>query len=76
MCDAFKAGRELIKDPIVEKRAPELKTKVSEAFERCKRVKDLPACVDDIKRKLDFAVEELGVKSENVILLVNEDVFY
>ena len=76
MCEAFRTGRELVKGPIVEKRAPEFQTKLSEAFENCKKVADLPACVDDIKRKLDFAVEELGVKSENVILLVTEDVFY
>ena len=58
------------------KRAPEFKTKVSEAIENCKKVKDLPACVDDIRRKLDFAIEVLGVKSENVNLLVTEDLFY
>ena len=73
--EPLKAARELAKDPIVEKRAQELKTKVSKAIEECKNVNDLPTCVDDIKRKMDFVVEVLGVKPENVILLMTEDVF-
>ena len=56
-------------------RALELKTKVSEAIENCKKVSDLPACADDIKRNLDFAIEVLGVKPENVTLLATEDLF-
>ena len=77
LCDAYKVVREKEKDKIVKNRALELefKTKVSDALKICKNVKDLPACVDDIKRMLDFAVEKLGVKPENVILLVTEDVF-
>ena len=72
----MKAANERVKDPIVEKRAPEFQNKVSEALKNCKKIADLPACVDDIKRKLDFVVENLGVKPENVILLMTEDVFY
>ena len=72
----MKAARELVKDRIVEKRAPEFQTKVSEALKNCEKIANLPACVDDIKIKLDFVVEKLGVKPENVILLVTEDLFY
>ena len=76
-CEAYKAKREKEKKSIVEKRAlePEFKTKISDALNECKNVQDLPACVDDIKSKLDFAIEKLGVKPENVILLVTEDLF-
>ena len=77
LCEAYKAKREKEKQSIVEKSAlePEFKTKISDALKECKNVKDLPACVDDIKSKLDFVVEKLGVKPENVILLVTEDLF-
>ena len=77
LCEAYKAKREKEKNSIVEKRAlePEFKTKISDALKECKNVQDLPYCVNDIKRKLDFAVEKLGVKPENVILLVTEDLF-
>ena len=77
MCEALKAKREIAKELVIKKRAlePEFKTKVSEAIKECKKVKDLPACDGDIKRMLDFGIEELGVKPENVILLVTEDVF-
>ncbi len=36
----------------------------------------MPACADDIKQMLDFALEDLGVKPKNVILLVTEELFY
>ena len=58
----MKAARELVKGLIVKKRAPEFQTKVSEALKNCEKIANLPACVDDIKRKLDFVVENLGVK--------------
>ena len=72
----MKTARELVKDSIVDKCAPEFQSKVSEALKNSEKIADLPACVDDIKRKLDFVVENLGVKPENVILLVTEDLFY
>jgi hypothetical protein len=36
---------------------------------------DLNACAEDIKKMLEFSLENLGVKPENVTLLVTEEVF-
>ena len=63
-------------DASIHLRIEELKTLIPQALQNCKKVADLPACVEDIKRMLDFSLEELGVKPEDVILLVTENLFY
>ena len=62
-------------DAAVLNRAEELKTQVPEALKKLKIVADLPACDDDMKRIMDFSVEVIGVRPENVTLLVTEDTF-
>ena len=53
----------------------QLKIEVPKAIQTRKIVKPLPATVNDIEVMLNFAIEELGVKPENVILLVSDDLF-
>ena len=62
-------------DAAVPKRVEELKTQVLEALKKLKKVADLPACDDDLKRMVDFSLEVIGVKAENFTLLVTEDTF-
>jgi hypothetical protein len=69
LLDAFISKKESEKGSLVKKRALELNTKVSEALQKCKRVADLPACAEDLKRMLNFSLENLGVKPENVTLM-------
>ena len=59
----------------VTRRIEELKNEVPKAIDKCHKEPNLPACVNDIDVMLNFAIEELGVKPENVILLVTEDLF-
>ena len=62
-------------DAAVLNRVKELKTQFPEALKKLKIVADLPACDDDMKRILDFSIEDIGVKPENITLLVTEDTF-
>ena len=57
------------------KRIDPLKGEVDKAIQTLKKVPPLPATVNDIEVMLNFAIEELGVKPENVILLVTDDLF-
>ena len=69
-CNAFRAERLKQRDATVEKRVKELEVEIPKAIQKCKTVGDLPACVDDISGILNFMIEVLGVKPENVKLLV------
>ena len=40
-----------------------------EALKKCKKVANLPACVNDISGMMNFMVNVMGVKPEDVTLL-------
>ena len=71
----YTAAREQQRDATVKKRIEELEIEVPEAIKNCKKVSDLPACVNDISQALNFMTEEMSVKPEHTKLLVVEELF-
>ena len=74
--DPYTKLRENERDAAVQQRIEELKIKIPEALKKCKKVDDLKACKIDIEQMLNFGLEILGVKPEDLILLVTQDLFY
>ena len=64
------------RDAAVQKRIEELKIEIPEALKKCKKVGDLKACKNDMEQIVNFALQILGVKPEDMTLLVTEDLFY
>ena len=71
----YTAARVQQRDAAVKKRIEELEIEVPEAIKNCKKVSDLPACVNDISQALNFMTEEMSVKPEHTKLLVVEELF-
>ena len=60
----------------VQKRSEELKIEIPEALKKCKKVGDLKACKNDMEQIVNFLLQILGVKPEDMTLLMTEDLFY
>ena len=71
----YTAEREKQRDAAIKKRIEELEIEVPEAINKCKKVNDLPASVNDISWALNFFTEEMSVKPEHTKLLVVEELF-
>ena len=71
----YTAEREKQREAAIKKRIEELEIEVPEAINKCKKVNDLPACVNDISWALNFFTEEMSVKPEHTKLLVVEELF-